>query len=100
MFQPNVEKILGMLGENDVVLDIGAWAQPFNRANFVVDILPYDTRGIFGHSGPEPQHFNEDSWLIHDVSSNQPLPFQDKEIDFVICSHVLEDIRNPIHLPR
>lgn len=100
MFSPlsrNVNKIIKQLAPSDIVLDIGGWTRPFNRANFVMDIMPYETRGIHGNYGPKLEFFSKDSWIIHDVSS-KPLPFKDKSIDFVLCSHILEDIRDPLFL--
>lgn len=98
MFEKNVGVILGQTSASDIILDIGGWARPFNRANYVLDIMPYENRDIFGSLGPEKELFTKDSWIIHDVSSKKPLPFGNKEIDFVICSHILEDIRDPIYL--
>lgn len=98
MLKKNVDLVLGQIDPSDIVLDIGGWAQPFNRANYVIDIMPYESRGISGSLGPKKEFFSKDTWIIHDVSSRKPLPFGNKEIDFVICSHILEDIRDPIHL--
>ena len=98
MFKKNVDLILKQISPTDRVLDIGGWVQPFNRANYVIDIMPYETRGFFGSLGPEKESFSKESWIIQDVSGSAPLPFQDKEIDFVFCSHLLEDIRDPIRL--
>ena len=98
MLEKNVDVILDRIGESDTVLDIGGWAQPFNRANYVMDIMPYESRGIFNSLGPKKEFFTKDSWIMHDISSRCPLPFKDKQIDFVICSHTLEDIRDPIRL--
>ena len=47
MLEKNVQVVLGSLQETDVVLDIGGWACPFNRANYVIDTVPYDTRGFY-----------------------------------------------------
>jgi Methyltransferase domain len=99
VFAANAARILDTLKPTDVVVDIGAWAQPFNRANYVVDLMPYETRGVFGHIGPDTESFSKDTWLHVDICS-EPLPFADKSIDFIICSHTLEDIRDPIHVCR
>lgn len=96
MLKRNVNLVLERIAASDLVLDIGGWFQPFNRADYVLDLMPYETRGFLGSLGPEKEYFAKDTWIIHDVS--MPLPFRDKEIDFVICSHTLEDIRDPIHL--
>jgi len=96
VLEQNAEKILSSLKESDLVLDIGAWAQPFNRANYVLDFMPYETRGLFGSRGGEREYFTKETWICQDICSRQPFPFQDKQFDFVICSHTLEDVRDPI----
>lgn len=98
MLKKNVDLILQQISPNDKVLDMGGWVRPFNRANYVIDIMAYETRGVFGYTGPEKEYFSKETWITQDVSGSTPLPFQDKEIDFVICSHLLEDIRDPIRL--
>ena len=98
MLKKNVESVLRQIAASDRVLDIGGWAKPFNRANYVIDIMPYETRGYFGSDGPATECFSRDTWIRHDISSKEPLPFGDKAIDYVVCSHALEDIRDPIHV--
>lgn len=96
MLEKNCKKILKLLSPADIVLDIGGWVIPFNRANYVIDIMPYETRGIHGSQGPGKEYFSKKSWIVQDINSRKPLPFKNKEIDFVICSHTLEDIKDPI----
>jgi hypothetical protein len=98
MLRKNAERIVAQLSDSDRVLDVGGWYEPFHRADWVVDILPYETHGIAGHTGPDVPRYTKDTWIIHDVNSREPLPFADKEFDFVTCAHVLEDIRDPIGL--
>jgi len=98
MIQNNEKKILSILKNTDLVLDIGGWDKPFNRANYVLDIHPFKTRGFHGSHGGNKEFFNEKRWIIHDVCSKEKLPFKDKQFDFVICSQILEDIRDPIWL--
>lgn len=84
------------------MLDIGGWACPFNRANFVMDAEPYETRGYYkqiglpSSQGGEKEFFTKDTWICRDICGREPYPFADKSIDFVTCSHVLEDIRDPL----
>jgi hypothetical protein len=102
MHEPNVARILATLQPDDVVLDIGGWARPFNRADWVMDAEPYDTRGWYGlpAQGGERERFTADHWIRRDICDREPFPFADKSVDFVICSHVLEDVRDPLWVCR
>jgi hypothetical protein len=98
MLQENVNLILQRLHPDAVVLDIGAWGRPFNRANYVLDQESFETRGHYGlpAQGGESEMFTRESWIQWDICSREPFPFGPKEVDFVICSHTLEDIRDPL----
>ncbi len=102
MYEPHVKRVLDLLRPEDVVLDIGAWGSPFNRANYVLDLNPYETRGAYKNFGGKEsqagahEHFTKETWIQRDICDREPWPFKDKEIDFAICSHVLEDIRDPL----
>lgn len=106
MFEPNVQMLLDTVSPTDVVLDIGGWASPFNRANYVLDAQPYETRGYYrtfggpAFQGPAEEHFTKDTWICRDICDHEPYPFADKSIDLVICSHTLEDIRDPVWVCR
>ena len=72
--------------KNDIVIDIGAGNNPILRANILVD--KYKDTDAERYSG-----------LIIDRpfvnADGEKLPFKDKLIDFIHCSHVLEHIPNP-----
>ena len=96
MLEASVRAILDRLGPDDVVLDIGGWGRPLTRADWVLDIMPWETRGLYGRDGPMPERFGRDTWIQRDICSREPYPFADREIDFVVCSHTLEDVRDPV----
>lgn len=87
------------------MLDIGGWGDPFERSDWVIDIAPFDTRGFYERAGWKepgprlpvlPEHFTKESWIERDICDREPYPFRDGEIDFVICSQTLEDVRDPL----
>jgi hypothetical protein len=102
VYEPNVKRIMESLSSEDVVLDIGGWCCPFNRANYVLDVEPYETRGFYtsfggpASQGPQREYFTKETWIRRDLCERTPFPFGDKQLDFVTCSHVLEDIRDPL----
>jgi hypothetical protein len=97
------KRLLETLKPHDVVLDIGGWADPLPRADWVMDMMPYETRGLYARNGwvddrnqEGSERFSADTWVTRDICSHEPFPFEDKSIDFIVCSHTLEDIRDPI----
>jgi SAM-dependent methyltransferase len=95
-------QILDRLAQDDLVLDVGAWARPFARADWVLDLQPYETRGLYGYDQGEKksERFTEATWVVRDICDREPWPFDDDQFDFVICSHTLEDIRDPVWVCR
>ena len=96
----SVERMLRELGDDDLVLDVGGWMHPFTRADWVLDVMPYDTRGEGGSHGPPPERFSRDTWVQRDMCDHDPWPFEDKQFDFAVCGHTLEDVRDPIWVCR
>ena len=71
---------------DDIVIDIGSGNNPILRANILVDkYIDIDVERYSGIIIDRP-FLNADA---------EKLPFKNKAIDFVYCSHVLEHIPNP-----
>ena len=79
-----------------LVLDVGGWAKPLARADWVMDVMPHDTRGLLGQEGEGEERFTASTWIQRDICDREPWPFDDGRFDFAVCSHVLEDIRDPL----
>lgn len=96
----NAREVRELIRPGDRVLDIGGAEEVFPRANVVFDIVPYEGRRP-GMITDEPEQFTADSWFVADICSPDIWRrFGDKEFDFVLCSHTLEDIRDPITVCR
>jgi len=102
MLPESRQQILHRLGEDDRLLDVGGWADPLERADCVIDVMPFATRGLYGREGWGPvreadaERFSEATWFQRDICDRTPWPFDDDEFDFVVCSHTLEDVRDPL----
>lgn len=96
MLDSALRRIEATVGEQATLLDVGGWAKPLARADWVLDLMPYETRGAYGLLGSGPERCDAARWIQRDICDREPFPFGDDEIDFVVCSHTLEDIRDPI----
>ncbi|MEA2387439.1 MAG: hypothetical protein QOG41_212 [Thermoleophilaceae bacterium] len=91
MLPANEERLLARLTEDDLVLDVGGGRSPLRRADWVIDLLAYEEAGA-----PDDARFTADTWVQRDICDREPWPFEDDHFDFAVCSHVLEDVRDPI----
>lgn len=102
MLAASRQAILDRLPEEQLVLDIGGWADPLERADWVIDAMPHRSRGLYAREGwverlePRAERFSADTWVQRDLCDREPWPFEDGQFDFVVCSHTLEDLRDPL----
>ncbi|MCW3013502.1 MAG: methylase [Solirubrobacterales bacterium] len=99
MLPPSLARI-NALPDDAVVLDVGGWGGPLHRADHVLDMRPYETRGVLGSYGPGPERFTKDTWHLADICARDPWPFADDQFDFAVCVLTLEDVRDPIGVCR
>lgn len=100
MLQESLERILASLPDDARILDVGGWAAPFNPARWVIDLMPYESRGALMPEGygPGPERFGADTWVMADLCSHEAWPFEDGYFDFVVCAFTLEDVRDPVRV--
>ena len=98
----HVDEVLARIQPGDRVLDVGGWACPFNRADWVIDCQPFETRGFYATAGlpasqgGDREYFSRETWVERDICDREPWPFPDRWFDFSICAHTLEDVRDPL----
>jgi hypothetical protein len=97
MLEQSARLIAERVGDDSLVLDVGGGARPFPRADWVLDALAYDSRGQLGWNGDRSsERFGPESWVRRDICDRAPWPFSHRQFDFVVCSHTLEDVRDPV----
>ncbi len=98
MLASSLARIESELPAEAIVLDVGGWGRPLARADWVVDLMPHATRGLYGRDGTGEERFSAETWVQRDVCSHEPWPFADGQFDFAVCSHTLEDLRDPVRV--
>lgn len=92
----NSQAIAESLPKDYLVLDVGGAEAPFQRADYIIDVIPYEEIKWVQQRGDGQARFTKETYVQHDICSREAWPFKDKQFDYVFCSHVLEDIRDPL----
>jgi hypothetical protein len=97
MLEASQARIRELLSDGMLVLDVGGGARPFPRADWVIDLMSYDQRGLYGPPpDPAEERFTASTWVKRDICDREPWPFATGQFDFSVCSHTLEDVRDPL----
>jgi hypothetical protein len=89
------ERILRLLADDASVLAVGGWEAPFDRADWVLDALPFESRGTATGTG-RAERFSARTWVVRDPCARAPWPFRDGQFDFSVCVDALARVRDPI----
>jgi hypothetical protein len=99
MLAASATRILERLPDDAQVLDVGGGANPFPRADWVIDLIAHADRGHYGDPPDAAgERFTERTWVQRDICAREPWPFADGQFDFAVCSHTLEDVRDPLYV--
>lgn len=97
----NLPRLKEISAESERVLDVGGWHNPFNLATHVIDIMPFETRRAADALDPEDkERFTAETWRVQDICGGGQWPWSDGYFDFSVCSHTLEDVRDPLAVCR
>ena len=94
----NLRRVGELAGRARRALVVGAGHGPLNAATHVIDGGSY-AEAAEPVDGQNSRRFFPATWTQMDICAT-PWPFPDKYFEFSFCSHVLEDVRDPLAVLR
>ena len=96
MTHSSIHDALAHFPKGAKILDVGGSSGPYKRATHIIDYVPFEEVQYHQAKWDGEVCFSWATYTQWDICDRKPFPFKDKEFDFTICSHVLEDIRDPL----
>jgi hypothetical protein len=87
MLEAAAKRISELVGADARVLQVGASAEVFARADDVLDDRPHEPHG--------DARFTRATWTTRDVCARAPWPYADGQFDFAVCL-TLHRLRDPV----
>jgi len=81
------DRIAQAVADDVSVLQVGAGASPFERADWVLDDLGYEPNGS--------ARYTRSTWITRDVCGRERWPFADGRFGFAVCT-TLALVRDPV----
>lgn len=98
MRRMNAGEAISLIPRVGLVLDVGGAYRPLGRADWILDICSCRPYGQDETADGVLPRFSAETWVQADMCSSEPWPFRDKQFEFAICCHTLEDVRDPIRV--
>lgn len=87
MLEAAATRIEALVEAEATVLQVGASAEAFARADHVLDDQPHEPHG--------DARFTQATWTTRDVCGRAPWPYADRQFDFAVCV-TLHRLRDPV----
>lgn len=85
------------VSEHDRVLEVGPGGNPWHRSNVFLEKSFEDDDEWYAQSGHVTPRSSVNNTVFYNSAT---FPFEDKSFDYVVCSHVIEHVSNPIEFVR